>query len=70
MPAGFQLLSLTFLASQGPYQQPFTLDREGNADGYVCGRAIVDVATQHVCGSPCIVPVLYNFLENDLTPTH
>lgn len=65
---GFLLLSLAFLASQGPYQQPFALDAAGNNDGNVCGKPATQLVTDHVCGSPCVVPVLYNFIDNHLTP--
>lgn len=68
--SGFEVLSLAFLASQGPYQQPFTLDAAGNNDGFVCGKALPEATVKHACGSPCPVPVVYTFLDNDLTPSH
>jgi hypothetical protein len=69
-PAGFSLLSVQWLSTQGPYQLPGILDAAGNNDGYVCGKAIVDVAATHLCGGSCGVPVLYNFYDNDKTPAH
>ncbi len=69
-PAGFTVLSLQFLAAQGPYHLPFVLDAQGNNDGLVCGRAFVDAAAAQLCGGVCDVPVLYNFYDNDRTPAH
>jgi len=68
--AGFKLLSLAFLTSQGPYELPFALDAMGNKDLFVCGRPIQAAAAEQACGGPCDVPVLYNFFDNDLTPAH
>lgn len=67
-PPAFQVLTLEFLASQGPYQQPFTLDAAGNNDGLICGKALNDSAFEAVCGATCPVPVLYTFIDNTLTP--
>jgi hypothetical protein len=69
-PAGFSLLSVQWLSTQGAYQLPGILDAAGNNDGYVCGKAIVDVAATHICGGSCGVPVLYNFYDNDKTPAY
>jgi hypothetical protein len=65
--SGFEVLSLTFLASQGGYQQPFSLDAAGNNDGLVCGKPLPIVVLERACPT-CPVPVLYTFIENDLTP--
>lgn len=67
-PAGYKSLSVTWLEGQGPYQLPRRLDEAGNNDGYVCGKAFNDAATAGYCGGSCPVPVLYDFIENDLTP--
>lgn len=69
-PPSFQHLSLTFLASQGPYQQPFTLDAAGNNNGYVCGKPTNEASYDAVCGPTCPVPVLYNFIDDTLTPAN
>lgn len=65
-PPSFQRLSLVFLASQGPYQQPFTIDATGNNNGYVCGKPVNEAAYEAVCGSTCPVPVLYNFIDDKI----
>jgi hypothetical protein len=64
-PAGFARLSLDWLASQGPYHAPAQLDAAGNQDGYVCARALPDAARDELCGPSCLVPVLYEFTEDD-----
>jgi hypothetical protein len=69
-PAGWQHLSLTFLASQGPYHVPFVIDAAGNMDGYVCGKPVNHTQYLKLCGSTCDVPIIYNFRDNDLTPSH
>lgn len=65
-PPSFELLSLTFLASQGPYQQPFATDAAGNNNGYVCGKPVNPAAYRAQCGPTCPVPVLYNFLDDKI----
>jgi hypothetical protein len=69
-PTSYETLSVAWLASQGPYQLPFVLDAAGNGDGSVCGKALGDLVTQKTCGSPCHVPMIYTFIDNDLTPAH
>jgi hypothetical protein len=65
-PAG-QLLSVTMLESQGPYQAPRRLDTAGNNDGFVCGHPLnQEAAERTVCGGPCPVPVIYLFRDNTL----
>jgi hypothetical protein len=71
--AGFQTLSVSWLESQGPYQAPARLDdpaNGGNADQLVCGKTINPTRTAKLCGTPCDVPVLYEFADNNLTPWH
>jgi hypothetical protein len=68
-PAAYQLLSVTWLESQGPYKLPRQLDESGNNDGYVCGRETEDHAAQNFCGGPCPAQ-LYDFTDNHRTPDH
>jgi hypothetical protein len=71
--AGFQTLSVSWLESRGPYQLPARLDdpaNGGNGDGLVCGKPINPTRTAKLCGTPCDVPVLYEFGDNNLTPWH
>ena len=50
---------------------PFVLDAEGNADGFVCGKPLNDVVFAIFCPDGCGgIPILYNFMDNDLTPAH
>jgi hypothetical protein len=66
-PSLYQLLSVAFLESQGPYQMPRRLDTAGNNNGFICAHALADAATLALCGPACPVPVLYDFLEDDIT---
>jgi hypothetical protein len=66
-PAGYLTLSVAWLATQGPYQAPSKIDAAGNQDGFVCGHPLTPADTAHIC-SPCAVPVVYLFRDNDLTP--
>ncbi|MFN2539814.1 MAG: hypothetical protein ABR549_16910 [Mycobacteriales bacterium] len=68
-PAAYELLSVSWLESQGPYRLPRQLDEAGNADGYVCGRETEDHAAANYCDGPCPAQ-LYDFSENDRTPGH
>jgi hypothetical protein len=65
-PAGYQTLSVAWLASQGPYQAPGLVDGAGNQDGVVCGHALTPADAAHIC-DPCAVPIVYLFRDNDLT---
>jgi hypothetical protein len=67
-PAAFQLLTLDFLASQGPYRQPFEIDAAGNNDGLICAMPVNQTAYDAVCGPDCPVPVLYTFIDNKEGP--
>jgi hypothetical protein len=64
-PSAYQVLSVADLIAQG-YHLPAQLDNPangGNGDGLVCGLPLPDAA----CGSsPCPIPILYNFLDNNL----
>jgi hypothetical protein len=70
-PVAYQLLSVSSLESQSSnYRLPRQLDEAGNNDGYVCGRPTNDQSAENFCGGPCPVPQLYDFQENDRTPSH
>jgi hypothetical protein len=58
-PSAFQVLVVEELLAQG-YVAPATVDQNGN--GLVCGVPL----PEQVCGPDCPVPVLYNFLDDDL----
>jgi len=70
-PPVFRTLSVSWLENQG--QLPARLDDPanfGNGDQLVCGKPINDTRTAKLCGTPCDVPVLYLFADNNLTPRH
>lgn len=69
-PAGDQTLTVAWLEQQGPYKAPPQIDSAGNQDGLVCGHVVSAAAAANYCGGPCVVPVLYTFRDNDLTPEH
>jgi hypothetical protein len=71
-PAAYSLLSVADLTAQG-YHLPQKLDdpaNGGNNDGQVCGRPVQQQAADQHCGGPCPVPVLYDFRDDTLTPSH
>jgi hypothetical protein len=68
-PASYELLSVTWLESQGPYKLPRQLDESGNNDGYVCGKKAEEHHAENFCGGPCPAQ-LYNFMDNHRTPEH
>lgn len=73
-PAAFDLLSVSDLeAASTNYHLPAKLDdpaNGGNGDGRVCGKAVNPQAAANFCNGPCDVPILYDFTEDDLTPSH
>jgi hypothetical protein len=63
-PSAFQVLVVEDLLAQG-YRAPAVIDNPangGNGNGLVCGVPL----PEKVCGPDCPVPVLYNFLDDDL----
>jgi hypothetical protein len=72
-PAGYELLSVEDLETQGPYFLPGLVDTTGNANGYVCGLALPDAFRDARCMighlNACNLQVLglpiYNFIDDD-----
>jgi hypothetical protein len=73
-PEGFQTLTIAYLVGQSSnYHAPGIIDdpvNGGNGDGVVCGKEIGPERSAHLCGGPCVVPVLYEFGDNNKTPAH
>ncbi len=65
-PAGYQTLPVAGLSTQGGYRLPGQLANAGNNDGLVRGKPFHGPAATGICG----VLVLYDCLDNPLTPTH
>jgi hypothetical protein len=64
-PASAQLISVAYLATQGPYQLPGKLDdpaNGGNGDGYVCAFPL-PTAVSTASG---VTFTIYQFFENNL----
>jgi hypothetical protein len=68
-PASTSLLWVDDLTAQG-YHAPSQIDAAGNQDGWVCGKPVQEQAAENFCGGPCQVPVLYEFRDDSLTPSH
>lgn len=69
-PTSYTLLSVSDLALLG-YHDPQMVDdpaNGGNNDGSVCGKPVNETAAANLCGGPCPVPILYNFVDDSRTP--
>ena len=70
-PGGWLFLSVSDLIAQGYINVGRNVDH--NADGYICGKPVSEAYQNLVCSEVpggCTVPVIYYFLDNDLTPHH
>jgi hypothetical protein len=70
-PAGYEALQLSDLALYA-YHLPFLLDNPangGNGDGVVCGKPLS--AQEQATRFPNVpVPIIFEFGDNGLTPSH
>jgi hypothetical protein len=64
--SGQEVLTLEYLSQFG-YRVPFLIDAAGNNDGIVCGVPLPEVYRQLFCPDPCLVPVVYQFFDNNVT---
>jgi hypothetical protein len=64
-PSGYPVLVVDELLAQG-YQVPAIVDAEGNNNGLICGHAFPEAVRQKFCGPDCPVPIIYNFIDDDL----
>ena len=69
-PGGWLFLSVSDLIAQGYINVGGNVDL--NADGYICGKPVSQALQDNICaaepGGVCTVPIIYYFLDNDLTP--
>jgi hypothetical protein len=71
--AGFELLAISALETEGPYIMPRMVDTGGNQNGYVCGLALPDPVRDVFCrlygGPSCALQALelpvYQFVDDD-----
>lgn len=68
-PAAYERLSVEELEEiDEDYLVPGRLDdmaNGGNGNGWVCGLAMPEAFAAQQCGTPCRVPVVYLFREDD-----
>ncbi len=73
-PAAFQLLSVSYMESVGPYIAPTYVDGHGNNDGYVCGLVLPPGREQADCNTGGTIACdliqlglpMYNFTDDDV----
>ena len=63
-PASFELITVAAAVEAGYTSTPPAVDH--NADGIVCRLPYSEVVRQATCGPACPVPVLYNWIDNNV----